>query len=81
VIASSAKREQRRSILSIDRGSSSLKVAVFDVSSEDEQLLIDGEVEAIAAFLLAKRDELSVTVLRLLPSSRAFGNLTCTSRR
>jgi acetate kinase len=49
VIATSGKREQRRSILSIDRGSSSRKVAVFDVGTDHEQLLIDGELEAIGA--------------------------------
>ena len=49
MIAASGEREQRRSILSIDRGSSSLKVAVFDVGAKDEKLHIDGEVEAIGA--------------------------------
>jgi acetate kinase len=47
--APTGKAEHRRAILSIDRGSSSLKVAVFDVGPEDEQLLIDGEIEAIGA--------------------------------
>jgi acetate kinase len=41
--------EQCESVLSIDRGSSSLKVAVFAVGPTDERLLIDGAVEAIGA--------------------------------
>jgi acetate kinase len=49
MIATSGKRAQHRSILSIDRGSSSLKVAVFDVGPEDERLLLDGETEAVGS--------------------------------
>jgi acetate kinase len=44
-----ALRSDRRRILSIDRGSSSLKIAVYEVSTAREQLLLQGGIEKLGA--------------------------------
>jgi acetate kinase len=73
MIATNGKRERRRSILSVDRGSSSLKIAVFDVGTDDEQLLVDGDVEAIGT----PNSSLRIRDHRAVPSretKRALGD-------